>query len=125
MEFLQQNWYWAALAAVSGAWLMADLIRNRGDKSQLSPVEATMLVNREDAIVIDVREQGEYAQGHIPGSLNIPSYEIEGIQVDKNKPLFVYCLSGARSSGAVSWLRGAGYHAKNIGGIGGYRGEME
>ncbi len=78
-----------------------------------------------NAVLLDVRSPREYAQGHIPGSLNIPSYEIEGIQVDKNKPLFVYCLSGARSSGAVSWLRGAGYHAKNIGGIGGYRGEME
>src|SRR5690606_24860169 len=75
VEFLQQNWYWAALAAVSGAWLMADLIRNRGDKSQLSPVEATMLVNREDAIIIDVREQGEYAQGHIPNARHIPARE--------------------------------------------------
>lgn len=78
-----------------------------------------------NAVLLDVRSPGEYAQGHIPGSLNIPAHEIERIKVDKNKPLFVYCLSGARSAGAVSWLRGAGYQAKNIGGIGGYRGELE
>lgn len=77
MEFLQQNWYWAALAAASGTWLMVELIRSRGDDTQLSPVEATLLVNREDAIVIDVREQGEYAQGHIPNARHIPAGEIE------------------------------------------------
>jgi len=78
-----------------------------------------------NAILLDVRSPGEYAQGHIPGSINIPAQEISRIKVDKEKALFVYCLSGARSAGAVSWLRGAGYNAKNIGGIGGYQGEIE
>ena len=66
MEFLQQNWYWAALAAVSGSFLVFDSLRQRGDSSGLSPVQATLKINREDAIVVDVREQGEYGQGHIP-----------------------------------------------------------
>ena len=47
MEFLQQNWYWAALAVASGGWLLFDMARAQGDKSQLSPVEATLLINRE------------------------------------------------------------------------------
>ena len=50
MEFLQQNWQWAALAAVSGTWLLVDLVRNRNDKSQVSPIEATLLINRDDAV---------------------------------------------------------------------------
>jgi rhodanese-related sulfurtransferase len=77
------------------------------------------------AVLLDVRSPGEYAQGHIRGSLNIPIQEINRITVDKESPLLVYCLSGARSASAVNWLRSAGYTAKNIGGIGGYRGEIE
>ena len=113
MEFLQQNWYWAALAAASGTWLMVELIRSRGDDTQLSPVEATLLVNREDAIVIDVREQGEYAQGHIPNARHIPAGEIERrskeLEKWKDHPVILCCASGARSSTAAGQLRKAGF----------------
>ena len=100
-------------AAVSGAWLMADLIRNRGDKSQLSPVEATMLVNREDAIIIDVREQGEYAQGHIPNARHIPAGELDRRSKEmekwKDHPVILCCATGARSSSAGNALKKAGF----------------
>ena len=56
MEFLQHNWYWAALAAASGTWLMVELVRSRGDDTQLSPVEATLLINREDALLMTVED---------------------------------------------------------------------
>ncbi|MDY0046190.1 MAG: rhodanese-like domain-containing protein [Thauera propionica] len=113
MEFLQQNWYWAALAAASGSWLMVELIRGRGDKSQISPVEATLLINREDAIVIDVREQGEYAQGHVPNARHIPLGEISRRSAEmekwKDHPLILCCASGARSAAAGAQLRKAGF----------------
>jgi len=113
VEFLQQNWYWAALAAASGAWLMADLIRNRGDKSQLSPLEATLLINREDAIVIDIRDPGEYAQGHVPNARHIPAGELARrsgeLEKWKNQPLILCCATGARSSSALQTLRQAGF----------------
>ncbi|APR06123.1 rhodanese-like domain-containing protein [Thauera chlorobenzoica] len=113
MEFLQQNWYWAALAAASGAWLMADLIRNRGDKSQLSPLEATLLINREDAIVIDIRDPGEYAQGHVPNARHIPAGELARrsgeLEKWKNQPLILCCATGARSNSALQTLRQAGF----------------
>jgi rhodanese-related sulfurtransferase len=113
VEFLQQNWYWAALAAASGSWLMVELIRGRGDKSQISPVEATLLINREDAIVIDVREQGEYAQGHVPNARHIPLGEISRRSAEmekwKDHPLILCCASGARSAAAGAPLRKAGF----------------
>ena len=114
MEFLQQNWYWAALAAASGTWLMVELIRSRGDDTQLSPVEATLLVNREDAIVIDVREQGEYAQGHIPNARHIPAGEIERrskeLEKWKDHPVILCCATGARSNSAAGALRKVGFN---------------
>jgi rhodanese-related sulfurtransferase len=114
VEFLQQNWYWAALAAASGTWLMFELIRSRGDDTQLSPVEATLLINREDAIVLDVREQGEYAQGHIPNARHIPAGEMERRSKEmekwKDHPVILCCATGARSNSAAGTLRKAGFN---------------
>ena len=114
MEFLQQNWYWAALAAASGTWLMVELIRSRGDDTQLSPVEATLLINREDAIILDVREQGEYAQGHIPKARHIPAGEMERRSKEmekwKDHPVILCCATGARSNSAAGTLRKAGFN---------------
>lgn len=113
MEFLQQNWYWAALAVVSGAWLLVDTIRSQGDKSLLSPMEATLLMNREDAVVVDVRDAGEFAQGHIPNARHVPLSELERrageLEKFKTRPLILCCQSGARSSAAQAALKKAGF----------------
>ena len=81
------------------------------------------------AALIDVREADEYARGHIPGSRNIPLSELaerSGEIGAHDAPVFVYCLSGGRSSQAESLLKRAGFTAvRNIGGISGYTGEVE
>ncbi|MFZ2332121.1 rhodanese-like domain-containing protein [Lactobacillus delbrueckii subsp. bulgaricus] len=81
------------------------------------------------AKLIDVREEDEYAAGHIPASINIPLSKIESAQgeiTDLDTPLFVYCRSGNRSGQAVAWLKQAGYSkVKNIGGIANYSGKTE
>ena len=83
----------------------------------------------EGAVLLDVREAQEYASGHIPGSVNLPLSEISGAPEripEKGTPLFVYCLSGNRSSGAVGALKSMGYtDVTNIGGISAYRGKLE
>ena len=80
------------------------------------------------AVLLDVRTTDEYRQGHIEGSVNLPLDQIAAIgNIVKNKktPLYVHCLSGARSGQAVSHLRQMGYtNATNIGGISGYRGKV-
>lgn len=114
MEFLQQNWYWAAIAVVSGALLLFDLMRNRGAGSgQLSAMEATLLINREDAVVLDVRDPGEFAQGHIPNARNIAAGDLQRRSAElekwKSRPLILCCASGARSAAAVATLKKAGF----------------
>ena len=73
-----------------------------------------------------MRTPGEYAGGHIPGAVNVPLQQIGAIASevpDKSTPLFVYCMSGARSQQAVGALKQMGYtDARNIGGIGSWRG---
>ena len=81
------------------------------------------------AMLLDVREADEYADGHIPGSINLPLSSLDTAEItvpEKDRPLFVYCLSGARSAQAVARLQKMGYkNVENIGGIRGYQGEKE
>lgn len=81
-----------------------------------------------NAVLLDVRTRQEYMQGHIPGSINLPLQQIEDAEdeIEKDAKLFVYCLSGGRSSQATEMLRDMGFaDVCNIGGIEGYRGELE
>ena len=81
------------------------------------------------AVLLDVRTPQEYAQGHIPGSKNIPLQTLHDAKAavkDKGTPLYVYCQSGARSSQAASLLKQMGYtNVTNIGGIAAWRGKVE
>ena len=81
------------------------------------------------ALLLDVRDPDEYADGHIPGSVNLPLSSLDTVEItvpEKDRPLFVYCLSGARSAQAVAKLQKMGYkNVENIGGIRGYQGEKE
>ena len=85
--------------------------------------------NTPGAVLIDVRTPQEYADGHIPGSINVPLQAI--VQVEEavpelDTPLFVYCLSGARSRRAAAFFEKLGYSdVRNIGGISAYSGELE
>lgn len=83
--------------------------------------------NTPGALLIDVRTREEYACGHAENSVNVPLDELGGIaaKTDKNVPLFVYCLSGARSGQAEKLLRRLGFKdVRNIGGIASYRGKV-
>ena len=81
------------------------------------------------AVLLDVRTPDEYRQGHIPGSKNVPLQSIDKVTVMNNNkaiPIFVHCLSGARSRQASAILQQMGYtNVKNIGGISAYAGKVE
>lgn len=113
MEFLQQNLIWVALAAASGGWLLVETIRQYRDKSLLTPINATMLINREDAITIDVRAQGDFDKGHLPNARHLPLVDLERRSTELEKfrarPLILYCNSGASAIKGISTLKKAGF----------------
>lgn len=82
----------------------------------------------ENAVLLDVRSEAEHKEEHIPNSVNIPLNRLpkaEETIPDKNTPLFVYCLSGARSRRATAVLEKLGYtNVTNIGGINSYAGVL-
>ena len=84
---------------------------------------------QENAILIDVRQPDEYAQGHIPGARSVPLQKLRDFSLevtDPDTPIYVYCLSGGRSARAVRALRGVGFTAvTDLGGINAYTGQLE
>ena len=78
--------------------------------------------SQEDYIILDVRTQEEYDEGHIPGAIVISHEEItekaEEMLTDKNQLILVYCRSGRRSKIAAEVLAELGYtNIKEFGGI--------
>lgn len=81
----------------------------------------------EAALIVDVRTDAEYREGHIPGSVNVPLDALDGLhgRPGTEDPIYVYCLSGARSARATARLRRMGYRAVDMGGISNYHGRIE
>jgi rhodanese-related sulfurtransferase len=112
MEFLQQNIMWVALAALSGGMLLWPLVSG-GSTATLSAAQATLMMNREDAVVVDVRESAEWGSGHIIGARHIALDQLgkrmSELDKFKEKPIIVCCASGNRSGSACSQLKKGGF----------------
>ena len=111
MEFVQQNIMWVMAAVISGGMLVFSFLRDGG--KGISVTEATLLINREDALVVDVRETSEWSAGHIPNARHIAlaqlGQRIGELEKLKAKPVIVCCASGNRSSSACVALKKAGF----------------
>ncbi len=81
--------------------------------ASLAPQESILLINHEAAIVLDVREDSEYAQGHILNSIHIPLSTLSGklarLEKYRSKPIIASCRSGNRSGRACSILKKNGF----------------
>jgi rhodanese-related sulfurtransferase len=79
----------------------------------INPTEAMQLINHEDALMLDIRDLNEYKEGHIPDAKNIPqsalASRLRELEKYKNKPVILYCRTGARSSSAASVLKKNGF----------------
>ena len=123
MEFIKQNIFLVGLVVVSGGAFLASLLRRSGGPA-ISVVDATLLINREDALVLDVRDPAEFAGGHIPEAKNVPlaklGERISELAQYKERPIVVVCASGMRSATACNQLAKAGFtQVKNLdGGMG-------
>jgi rhodanese-related sulfurtransferase len=113
MDFIQNNLLLIAVAFASGAMLIWPLVRRGAGGPWVGTLQATQLINREDALVLDVREPAEYAKGHVLGSKNVPlgDFERRAGEFDKHKakPVIVVCESGSRSARAIESLHTRGF----------------
>jgi len=114
MDFVIQNIWLVLLVALSGFMLFGGGLFGRiSGVKQVGPQEAVLLFNHEDALVLDVREQSEWADGHITKAKHIPLGQLKDRLSDlekfKNKPIVAVCRSGNRSGNACGILKKAGF----------------
>lgn len=114
LEFARDNILLIAVAVISGVMLILPSLRRGGGGGQsVDTLRATQCINREDALVIDVRDAAEVAQGKILGARAVPLAQLaeRGPELRKNKekPVIVYCARGNQSQQAAAILRKQGY----------------
>lgn len=111
IEFVGNHWYlFVSLAVILGLLIYQLIV---GDQGSIEPMQATEMMNRQDAVVIDVRPAADYAKGHIINAVNLPmngfSKQLATLAKHKGKPIVVSCRSGSQSSLACGQLRKAGF----------------
>lgn len=111
LEFLAQEWM------LAGAWCVMVLMlfyheMRKGGQS-ISPQQLSDLVNRQGAVVVDIRDATEFRKGHITESKNIPfkdlakrSNELQGF---KDKPVIIVCKIGQHAGAASKQLKAEGF----------------
>jgi rhodanese-related sulfurtransferase len=115
--FLQKspmNMLLFGLALASGGMLIWPLIaRAYRPGADVGAFEAVQLINRREAVVLDLRDTGEYAAGHITNAKHVPQAQlgerIKDLEKYKARPVIVSCASGTRSFAAVAQLRKQGF----------------
>ncbi|KPV39511.1 hypothetical protein AN478_10155 [Thiohalorhabdus denitrificans] len=116
VEFLQDNWLLVAgLVVLAGIMFKGPITMWLTGIRSVDPAEAVRLVNQEGAQVVDVREDQEWQQGHIPNAVHVPLGQISDrlTELERYKqsetPLVMVCRSGNRSASAALRLRKAGF----------------
>ena len=127
LKFVTDNLILVAVAFISGAMLVWPAVRRGAAGASVSTLQATLLINQQNALVLDVREGAEYEKGHMLNARNIALGELESraaeIEKYKAKPLIVVCDDGNRSGRAATALRKQGFEQVFTlsGGIGAWR----
>jgi rhodanese-related sulfurtransferase len=112
MKFLLDNWILVLAALTSGALLLWPNLARQGGGGAVGTNEAVRLINRERAVLIDVSEPDEFAQGHAAGARNVPLNSLQGakeLPSNKQLPLVLMCSTGARAARAAGELRKLGH----------------
>lgn len=118
MEFIRNNILLIGLALGSGIMLILPAFKKgAGGVPNLGTTEAINLINRNHALVLDVRDDAEFAGGHIVDAKHIPLAKLEErlkeLAKYKDKPLLVNCQRGVRSAKACDILRKAEFTQVN------------
>jgi len=116
-----------ALAAVTVALVATEVARLFRGYGTVQPAGLTALVNRDNALVVDLRPIGDFEKGHIPGSKNVQmsQFDPESKQLVSARalPVVLVCKAGQTAGGAAKRLHKAGFERVYVldGGIGGWQ----
>ena len=104
-----------ALVAILTMLIGGEIRQRLSGVSEIGPVEATRMLNHDNAVMIDMREDKEYREGHIINAVHAPAGKQNNytakLEKYRERPLIVYCRSGQRSTAVCSKLRKQGFEA--------------
>ena len=113
LKFVTEHIFLVALAAASGGMLIWPTLRRSVGGASLSTLQATLLINQQNALVLDVRESAEHEKGHVVNSRHVAVSELDArvpeLEKYKARPVIVVCESGNRSDKAAAILRKHGF----------------
>ncbi len=121
-EFIINQWMLFAALIVILALLIKSFAGIKG-VVEINPAKAIQLINHEDAMVLDVRTEDEFKEGHVLNAKHIPAGLLESrikeIEKLKSKPIIVNCRTGKQSASACAVLRKQGFTViyKLVGGV--------
>ena len=124
-EFIGNHPYLAGTFAVLAALFVRNEVA-RGGRA-VTPQELVNLVNRDGAVVVDVRDTNEFSQGHIVDAINVPhttlANRLSDLEKHKAKPVVLACKMGQHAGSAGTMLRKAGFQnvARLKGGVAEWR----
>jgi rhodanese-related sulfurtransferase len=113
IEFVGKHWW---LVGIWGAFVGALLWdNNRRNGPTVSTAEATGMINKKDAFVLDIRDGSDFKTGHLVGAVNIPYANLANrlgeLEPQKNRPIILVCKTGQTVSMAGKMLREKGFDA--------------
>lgn len=107
----------AALCVITALIIKTEIEIRLSNVTQLNVNDAVRLMNNEDVVVLDVRENNEYTTGHIRDSIHIPlsvlSKRVNELEKYKGKTILTVCRSGGRSNTACRTLNKQGFEKVN------------
>lgn len=111
LEFLAEQWL--LVGALLAMIVMLVMHESRRSGPSVTPQEAINLVNTQDGLFLDLRDAGDYKQGHIVGALNIPAAKvgdrIAELEKYRDKPIVLVCKMGQQSGAAGKQLKAANF----------------
>lgn len=121
ITFLQFHWLLSlTFVVVIFTLLIIEFVKQKQSATQLSPTQATLMINHQDAVVVDLRSSILFNDGHIIGAQSIPFSELneksKKLEKFKSKPIILVCLVGMESPRAAASLKESGFHVHTLAG---------
>ena len=114
LQFLQNNWPAVLVMIISAVMLVVLTLRRHWSPiREVGAMEATQLINRRDAVMLDVRETKDYEGGRVPNAVHLPQSQLasrgDELKPLTGRPVIIYCERGQRSRTAAAALTKLGF----------------
>lgn len=113
IQFVTHHWLLSGIFIILLILLLIEEARSKGLLGQIGPQELVQMINRESAVVVDIRNREAFQEGHIVGAVNFPQAELEKdftkLSKYKDQPIVVVCAMGQKAGDVAIKLKKQNY----------------